>query len=58
MRGDNVNRHLYWKLTILTFLLCFISNSFVLAKDIGWGIPKSVNHEQPWPGQEYDDDYS
>ena len=54
MRGDNVNRHLYWKLTILTFLLCFISNSFVLAKDIGWGIPKSVNHEQPWPGQEYD----
>lgn len=54
MRGDNVNRHLNWKLTILTFLLCFISNSFVLAKDIGWGIPKSVNHEQPWPGQEYD----
>ena len=54
MRGDNVNRHLNWKLTVLTFLLCFISNSFVLAKDIGWGIPKSLNHEQPWPGQEYD----
>ena len=50
-----MNRHFNWKLTVLTFLLCFISVCHAEAKDIGWGIPKGENHEQPWPGQEFDD---
>ena len=25
------------------------------AKTIGWGLPKSTNGEQPWPGKEYDE---
>ena len=50
-----MNRHFSWKLTVLTFLLCFISVCHAEAKDIGWGIPKGENHEQPWPGQEFDD---
>lgn len=50
-----MNRHFNWKLTVLTFLLCFISVCHASAKDIGWGIPKGENHEQPWPGQEYED---
>ncbi|MDE5977830.1 MAG: delta-lactam-biosynthetic de-N-acetylase [Turicibacter sp.] len=44
-----------WKVGILAFFCCFLSICHVSAKDIGWGIPKSENHEQPWPGQEYDD---
>lgn len=45
----------FLKLTVLTFLLCFTSVYHADAKDIGWGIPKGENHEQPWPGQEFDD---
>ena len=26
-----------------------------MQKIFGWGIPKGENHEQPWPGQEFDD---
>ena len=35
--------------------LCLVSVLSVNAKDIGWGIPKGENHQQPWPGQEFDD---
>ncbi len=45
----------FLKLTVLTFLLCFISVYHAEAKDIGWGIPKGENHEQPWPGKEFDE---
>ena len=45
----------FLKLTVLTFILCFISVYHAEAKDIGWGIPKGENHEQPWPGKEFDE---
>lgn len=45
----------FLKLTVLTFLLCFISVYHAEAKDIGWGIPKGENHEQPWAGKEFDE---
>ena len=50
-----MNRSFNLVLTILSFLLCFTSVHHADAKDIGWGIPKGENHEQPWPGQEFDD---
>ena len=40
---------------MLTLLLCLGSFFTASAKNIGWGIPKGENHQQPWPGQEYDD---
>lgn len=43
------------RLLTLMLLTCLSSYLSVCAKDIGWGIPKSENHQQPWPGQEYAD---
>ena len=39
---------------MLIILLCCLSVSSVEANAIGWGIPKSKNEQQPWPGEEYD----
>lgn len=50
-----MKRRLKTLLVVLTMSLCLVSVLSVNAKDIGWGIPKGENHQQPWPGQEFDD---
>lgn len=36
-------------------LCCLTMVLTASGKTIGWGIPRSQNHEQPWPGKEFED---